>query len=120
MSSTPDLPLSQSVRRDATGPPAPPSLVGAGVTVVLLVLTPLFFLVAEAAAVGWSTLKPLIFRQLTLTLIWNTVRLTAAVTVACAILGVAVAWCVERTDLPFRRAFAVVLVLPLAVTEIQL
>ena len=71
----------------------------------------------QAVHVGWSTLQPLIFRHLTLTLLWNTVRLTLAVTAACAVLGVAVAWCIERTDLPLRRFWAIVLVLPLAMPD---
>ena len=112
--------LSQPQRRDADGRPVPPSLLGAGVTVVVFVLLPLAFLLEQAAHVGWSTLQPLIFRSLTLTLLWNTVRLTVAVTLVCAVLGVAVAWCVERTDLRFRRFFAIVLVLPLAVPDFVL
>ena len=48
---------------------------------------------------------------------WNTVRLTVAVTVLCAVIGTAGAWCVERTDLPGRRAWAVLLVVPLAIPD---
>ena len=47
-------------------------------------------------------------------------RLTFAVTLICAVLGVAVAWCIERTDLPWRRFWAVVLVLPLAMPDFVL
>ena len=35
----------------------------------------------------------------------------------CAIVGAGVAWLLERTDLPFRRFWAVLLALPLAVPE---
>ncbi len=59
----------------------------------------------------------LIFRPLTGSLLWNTVRLTVAVTVACAVIGTGAAWCVERTDLPGRRAWAVLVVVPLAIPD---
>ena len=39
-------------------------------------------------------------------LLINTTTLVAVGTGACTILGVAVAWLVERTDLPGRRAWA--------------
>jgi iron(III) transport system permease protein len=115
-----EIALSQRTRRERRSRPAPPSLLGGGLTVVVAVLLPLVFLLMQAAEVGWSTLKPLIYRHLTLTLVWNTVRLTVAVTLICAVVGVAVAWCVERTDLPWRRFWAVVLVLPLAVPDFVL
>ena len=47
-------------------------------------------------------------------------RLTVAVTVVCAVIGVAAAWCVERTELPWRRFWRVVLVLPLAMPDFVL
>ena len=45
----------------------------------------------------------------------NTTALVAVGTLACTILGVAVAWLVERTDLPGRRAWAVLAALPITV-----
>jgi iron(III) transport system permease protein len=85
--------------------------------VALLLLLPLAYLVIEAAQTGWSTLSHLLFRQLTLNLLWNTVRLSLAVTAACAVIGVAAAWCIERTDLPGRRVWAVLVVVPLAIPD---
>ena len=35
----------------------------------------------------------------------------------CAIIGTATAWLVERTDLPGRRIWAVLLVVPLAIPD---
>jgi iron(III) transport system permease protein len=96
---------------------APFGLYGVGLVVVGFVLLPLAFLILQSAQVGWSTLHPLLFRHLTVTLIWNTVRLTAAVTVVCAVIGVAAAWCVERTQLPWRRFWRIILVLPLAMPD---
>ena len=49
------------------------------------------------------------------TLLVNTTTLVAVATVACTILGVAVAWAVERTDLPGRRVWAVLAALPITV-----
>jgi iron(III) transport system permease protein len=99
---------------------APVGLYGAGLVVAGFVLLPLAFLVLQSAQVGWSTLEPLLFRHLTATLLWNTVRLAVAVTAVCAVIGVAVAWCVERTELPWRRFWRVVLVLPLAMPDFVL
>jgi iron(III) transport system permease protein len=49
--------------------------------------------------------------------LWNTVRLTLAVTVLCALIGTAAAWFVERTDLPGRRLWAVLVIVPLAIPD---
>ena len=48
--------------------------------VALVLAVPLVFLLIEAGNSGWATLRPLLFRQLTVTLLWNTVRLTVVVT----------------------------------------
>jgi iron(III) transport system permease protein len=94
-----------------------PGLLLVGAVVAGLVLLPLGFLILEASQVGWGTLRPLLFRHVTETLLWNTIRLAFVVTFVCAVVGVAVAWCVERTDLPWRRFWATVLVLPLAIPD---
>ncbi len=88
--------------------------------VACVVLLPLAFLVLQASQVGWHTLSPLLFRHLTGTLLVNTVRLAVAVMLVCAVVGVAAAWIVERTDLPFRGLWRVVLVLPLAIPDFVL
>ncbi len=71
--------------------------------VAMVLLAPLVFLLIEAGSAGASTILHLIFRPLTGTLLWNTIRLTVVVTALCAIIGTLTAWCVERTDLPGRR-----------------
>jgi iron(III) transport system permease protein len=98
----------------------PAGLFWTGLAVVAVVLLPLAFLLLQAAQVGWHTLAPLLFRHLTATLLWNTVRLTVVVTLVCAALGLGTAWLVERTDVPWRRVWRVVLVLPLAVPDFVL
>ncbi len=82
-----------------------------------LLALPLVFLLIEAHGAGTTNVRHLIFRSLTGELLWNTVRLTAAVTAACAVLGTAAAWFTERTDLPGRRVWAVLVVVPLAIPD---
>ncbi len=82
-----------------------------------MVLLPLVFLVVQAVQVGWAQLHQLLFRHLTAELVWNTVSLVVVVTVLCAVVGTLAAWFVERTDLPGRRLFAVLLVIPLGIPD---
>jgi iron(III) transport system permease protein len=83
----------------------------------LAALAPLAFLLLEAGQDGSSTLKPLLFRQLTASLLWNTVSLTVVVTMLCAALGTLAAWFVERTDLPGRRLWGVLVVIPVGIPD---
>jgi iron(III) transport system permease protein len=85
--------------------------------VALLLLAPLAFLLIEASGVGFTTIAHLIWRPLTATLLWNTVQLTVVVTVLCAVIGTLAAWCVECTDLPGRRIWAVLVVVPFAIPD---
>ena len=91
-------------------------LVTSGLVAAVLV-TPLVFLLLQAHGAGTSTVFHLIFRSLTRTLLWNTVRLTVVVTVLCAVIGTMAAWSVERTNLPGRRVWAVLVVVPLAIPD---
>ena len=95
----------------------PVALYTAASAVAALMAVPLVFLLIEAAGAGAGELRSLIFRPLTWSLLWNTVRLSAVVTVACAVIGTAAAWCVERTDLPGHRVWAVLVVIPLAIPD---
>jgi iron(III) transport system permease protein len=95
----------------------PPVLLAAGVLVTLVLLLPLAFLFLEAVQDGFSTLRPLLFRALTATLLWNTVSLTVVVTALCALIGTVAAWFVERTDLPGRRIWAVLVVVPIGIPD---
>ena len=87
------------------------------VLVSVVVLLPLAFLVVQAVQVGWAQLHPLLFRNLTAMLIWNTVSLMVVVTALCAVVGTLAAWFVERTDLPGRRIFAILVVIPLGIPD---
>lgn len=96
-----------------------PALLLAGLCflVVACLMVPLLFLVIQAVRVGWAEVSHILFRHLTATLLWNTISLVAVVTAASAALGTAAAWATERADLPGRRVFAVLLVLPVAIPD---
>jgi len=95
----------------------PPVSVAGGLLAAGLVLLPLVFLVDEALQPAWGEIERLLLRHNTAVLLWNTVRLAFACTALCAVIGVAGAWCVERTTIPARRVWAVLLVLPLGVPD---
>src|SRR6202050_2668798 len=95
----------------------PAALLAVSVVIAAVLALPLVFLLIEAHGAGISDVAHLIFRPLTGTLLWNTVRLTVVVTAACAVIGTGAAWCVERTDLPGRRIWAVLVVVPLAIPD---
>jgi iron(III) transport system permease protein len=110
-------PLEQPPLVSPRRPPTPRVVLAAAAMVALLLLLPLAFLILQAIHDGFSTLRPLLFRALTVTLLWNTVSLTVVVTVLCAVIGTLAAWFVERTDLPGRRIWAVLVVVPIGVPD---
>ena len=75
------------------------------VAVVAVVASPLGFVIAQAAQAGWDQTRRLLGRPLIATLLWHTLSLAAAVTLATAVLGFGAAYLVERTTLPGRRAW---------------
>jgi len=87
------------------------------VIVSIAVVLPLCFLLLQATQVGWASLHALLFRGLTAQLIWDTVSLTVVVTLLCALVGTVAAWVVERTDLPGRHIWAVLLVIPIGIPD---
>ena len=95
----------------------PGALIAVSVLVAAVVIVPLAFLLTEARGAGAGQVAALIARPLTGQLLWNTVRLAVAVTAACAVIGTGAAWLTERTDLPGRRVWAVLIVVPLAIPD---
>lgn len=83
--------------------------------VALLALLPLYYVVGYTVGAGWDTVSALVIRDRTAVLLWNTSRLTVLTVACCAALGVATAWLVERSAVPGRRLWNVLLVAPLAV-----
>ncbi len=95
--------------------PVPPLLVAAAVAVALLALVPIWFIVGYTIDTGWASSARLVFRERTADLLWNTTRLVAGSVALCLLLGTAAAWLTERSTLPGRRLWTVLLVAPLAV-----
>ena len=89
-------------------------LLAAGFGVSGLVVLPIAVTAVNAAEVGWQTAVALIWRPLVGELLLNTLSLIACVTVSCGVIGTAAAWLIERTDLPGKRFWAVLVVVPLA------
>jgi iron(III) transport system permease protein len=94
---------------------APLALLVVSAAVALLVLAPVGFLLDQTFSTSWDEVQRLLFRPFVGKLLVNTTALVAVGTLACTILGVAVAWLVERTDLPARRLWAVLAALPITV-----
>ena len=94
---------------------APAALLALCAAVAVLVLAPVGFLLDQTLATGWDEVQRLLFRDFVGSLLVNTMALVAVATLACTVLGVAIAWLVERTDLPGRRAWAVLAALPITV-----
>lgn len=109
----PEFTRTWSRRSARSRPPLALWLVAAGVAA--LVLLPVAYTVSEAVRVDPQQAADLLFRPLVAQLLLNTLSLIAVTTVAAAFIGTAAAWCVERTTLPGRRAWAVLAAVPLAV-----
>ena len=102
--------------RSGVGSPAwPPAIVWIpAVIVALSMVLPLVYLFVrtlDAGGEAWDIL----FRTRILDIIGNTVLLAVAVTAGSIILAVPIAWLTVRTDLPFRRVWAVLTALPLVI-----
>jgi iron(III) transport system permease protein len=89
--------------------------VALAVCVAALALLPLGYIAAYTVDVGWSGIRELVFRPRVGELLWNTTRLVGGTVLCCAVLGVGAAWLVERSSVPGRRLWHVLLVAPLAV-----
>jgi len=83
----------------------------------LFVVVPLAFVVVQALSSGASEARHLLLRATVAELLVNTIGLSATCTVLCAGLGLSAAWLVQRTDVPLRRMWAVLLVLPLGIPD---
>ncbi len=80
-------------------------------------LSPLGVLALDARDSGWSEIHSVLFRERSLILLRHTVVLSVLVALFAVIIGVATAWCTERTRLPARRLWTVMLVLPVAIPD---
>ena len=114
----PESNSSRGLTRALSGRNRWPLFTSAGLLIAsALVLLPLLFLFVESQRSGWGTASQILFRHNTLVLLWNTVRLALACTVLCAVIGVGSAWLMQRTSLPGRRLWAVLLIAPLGIPD---
>ncbi len=88
---------------------------GLAVCVAALALLPRGYIASYTVDVGWSGIVELVFRERVAELLWNTGRLVLGTVACCAVLGVGAAWLVERSNVPGRRVWHVLLIAPLAV-----
>ncbi|MDB5812474.1 MAG: iron transporter permease [Betaproteobacteria bacterium] len=94
----------------------PPAwLVAAAVLVSAASLLPLAFVVGVTLQTGWPTVVALVLRPRVGELLVNTLLLAVLTVPLCALLGIALAWLTECSDLPGRRAWALLATAPLAV-----
>jgi iron(III) transport system permease protein len=91
------------------------ALIVLGGAIALITLVPVGYVLSIAVEVGGSQLLPLVFRPKVGELLVNTMLLVAVATPLCLAVGIGAAWLVERTDLPGRRLWAVLLAAPLAI-----
>ncbi|KKK81723.1 hypothetical protein LCGC14_2810570 [marine sediment metagenome] len=80
-------------------------LIATALIPIALIALPLVYVITSATEAGWSGIRDELFRAYTLSLLTNTLVLAISVTLGASVIGIAVAWCVERTDLPGRRAW---------------
>jgi iron(III) transport system permease protein len=103
------LPRSQTAAR-------PGPLVSATVAILVgATCIPLGYVVWGAVSVGWIRAYELVVRPRVGELLFNTVALVVVTVPLCVVIGVGVAWLVERTDLPGRAFWRPLFVAPLAV-----
>jgi iron(III) transport system permease protein len=92
-------------------------LVALSVVIALALLAPLVLVGLDARQAGWTEIHRVLFRAYSRQLLINTVELSVVVTMLTAVIGTAAAWCTERTALPLRRVWTVLLVLPVAIPD---
>ena len=100
----------------ARGDARPPVvLAGVALAGATLVLLPILVIAVQATEVDFREAFALLFRPLVGALLLNTISLVVAASLATAFIGAGTAWLIERTDLPGRRVWSVLMAAPLAV-----
>jgi iron(III) transport system permease protein len=92
-----------------------PGLLALCAVVAILVLLPIAITVFQAFQGGTSAIWDALRASSSRTLLLNTVLVPLVATPICGVIGVGGAWFVERTRLPGRRLWALLLVAPLTV-----
>jgi len=78
-----------------------------------LVLAPVVWIVLRSTEVGYSRAVSLLISETTIEVFINSIVLVVAVTVASVVVAVPLAYLTVRTDLPFKRFWTIVIMLPL-------
>ncbi len=92
----------------------------ASVLIVAMLMSPLALIIGQAVQGGWGQAWSVLARPFVVTLLWNTIRLALVVTALCAAIGTIAAWLTERTALPGRRIWAVLLIVPIVIPDFVL
>jgi iron(III) transport system permease protein len=107
-------PAAETPRAQSAARPGP--LVFATVAIlVAATCIPLGYVVWGAVSVGWERAYDLVVRPRVGDLLLNTAALVLITVPLCVVIGVGVAWLVERTDLPGRTLWRPIFVAPLAI-----
>ena len=81
---------------------------------VVLSFLPLAYVGLKAWQAGWAEALHLLWRPYVFGLLRNTLALMIGVTIVCGVIGLSLAWLLERSNLPGRRLWGVILCLPLS------
>ncbi|RMG88591.1 MAG: iron ABC transporter permease, partial [Chloroflexi bacterium] len=84
------------------------------VLIVSVVLLPIAYLIIRAAGAGEEGIAYLL-KERTLRIVWNSLTLVLSVTLSAAVIGVPFAWLTSRTNLPFRRMWLILGLLPMVI-----
>jgi iron(III) transport system permease protein len=96
----------------------PPWLAVFAAAVASLTVIPLLYVGDQIREASWSHIWFLVDRPRIAYLLGNSVELTVLGTGLCIGIALSTAWCVERTDLPFRRLWRVLIPLPIAMPAV--
>lgn len=82
---------------------------------IFLSLLPILYVIFRAREAGLEAALELIFRERVYELLVNTLKLVFTVTILSTIIGVSAAWFIERTNLPGKKMWNVLITMPLVV-----
>jgi iron(III) transport system permease protein len=102
------------IARRLLRPDIPWFLVIPAILIAAAMLTPIVYLVIRSSEAG-SDIWPLVFRNRTAVIFWNTLKLATGVSVATILIAVPYAWLTSRTDLPLRRMWDTIAPMPLVI-----
>lgn len=110
------VPRRTPLARLTAGKSGPPRvLMVLAALVVVMILTPVIFLIVEAFTQPTSATLNALFRQRTLDLTVNTVLLVVSVTLGALVIGIPTAFLIARTNLVARKFWHIAAALPLAI-----